>query len=223
MWADTPALVKGYDGFRAEAIALNPNYQPETVNTDGWDHTQTAWKTLFPGIVLVLCFLHTVLDIQQRCRRTKALWRKLTGKLWHVYQAPTKRQFAQRLRRLSEWAQVKVKQKTVRQKLLNLKAKSTQFQVAYDFPQAHRTSNMLDRLMNYQDRLLYNMQYFHGTQDSARLYLRSMALIWNFHPYSSRTKVNDSSRSSPFEDLNGFRYHNNWLRNLLIAGSMNGY
>lgn len=221
--ADTQALVNGYQGFWAEARALNPDYQPETVNTDGWEHTQAAWNTLFPGIAIVLCFLHTVLDIQQRCRRTKALWQKLTGKLWHVYQAPSKRQFAQRLRRLSEWAEAKVKQKTVRQKLLNLKAKSTQFQVAYDFPEAPRTSNMLDRLMNYQDRLLYNMQYFHGTQDSARLYLRSMALIWNFHPYSSRTKVNGPSRSSRFEDLNGFRYHDNWLRNLLIAGAMNGY
>jgi hypothetical protein len=27
---------------------------------------------------------------------------------------------------------------------------------------------------------------------------------------------------SPFEDLNGFRYHDNWLRNLLIASSLNG-
>ena len=81
----------------------------------------------------------------------------------------------------------------------------------------------LDRLMNYQDRLLYNMQYFHGTLDSDRLHLRAMALLWNFHPYGSRTKFNNLSRSSPFKDLNGFRYHDNWLRNLLIAGSMNGY
>ncbi len=27
---------------------------------------------------------------------------------------------------------------------------------------------------------------------------------------------------SPFEDLNGFRYHDNWLRNFLIASSLNG-
>ncbi len=26
----------------------------------------------------------------------------------------------------------------------------------------------------------------------------------------------------PFEQLNGFRYHNNWVRNLLIASSLNG-
>lgn len=75
----------------------------------------------------------------------------------------------------------------------------------------------LDRLMNYQDRLLYNMQYFHPTKDSARLQLRAMALIWNFHPYGSKTKFNNPSRSSPFEHLNRFQYHDNWLDNLLIA------
>ncbi len=221
--ADTQALVKGYKHFRAEAIALNPDYQAETVNTDGWEHTQAAWNTLFPGVTIILCFLHLVLDIQQRCRRTKALWQKLTGKLWSVYKATTKRHFAQRLRRLREWAATHVNHKTVRQKLLNLRSKSAQFQMAYDFPNAYRTSNTLDRLMNYQDRLLYNMQYFHGTLDSARMHLRAMALLWNFHPYGSRTKTNAPNRFSPFEDLNGFRYHDNWLRNLLIAGSMNGY
>lgn len=165
----------------------------------------------------MLCWTYT-----SRCRRTKALWQKLTGKLWHVYKATTKRHFAQRLRRLGEWADVQLKQKTVRQKLLNLRVKSSKFQTAYDFPNAYRTSNTLDRLMNYQDRLLYNMQYFHGTLDSARLHLRAMALLWNFHPYASRTKFNHPSRSSPFKDLNGFQYHDNWLHNLLIASSMNG-
>lgn len=70
---------------------------------------------------------------------------------------------------------------------------------------------------------LNNIITFHGSEDSARLYLRAMALIWNFHPYGSRTKVNHPNRCSPFKDLNCFEYHENWLRNLLIAGSMNGY
>ncbi len=96
------------------------------------------------------------------------------------------------------------------------------FFVAYQFPQAHRTSNMVDRLMNHQDRLLYTMQYFHGDKKSARLYLRSMALLWNFHTLGARTRSECSARISPFTDLNGFRYHDNWLHNLLIASSMNG-
>ncbi len=95
--------------------------------------------------------------------------------------------------------------------------RAAQFKVAYQFPMAHRTSNMADRLMNHQDRLLYTMQYFHGDKESARLYLRSMALVWNFHPYGARTRSDCSERMSPFTDLNGFRYHDNWLHNLLVA------
>jgi len=66
------------------------------------------------------------------------------------------------------------------------------------------------------------MQYFHGSEAAARLYLRAVVLIWNFHPYGKRTTATAPERCS-FKDLNGFEYHDNWLRNLLIAGSMNGY
>jgi hypothetical protein len=95
--------------------------------------------------------------------------------------------------------------------------------VAYDFPQGYRTSNALDRLMNHQDSYIYGMKYFHGNIQSACIQMRAMALLWNFHPYGQRTKQGHPERSSPFAKLNGFVYHENWLHNLLIAGSMNGY
>lgn len=221
--ASADDLKEGYETFQQEALQLNPAYRPVTFNTDGWDATQQVLKALFPGIILVGCFLHVVLGIQRHCRRAKTLFTQVTDKLWRVYRAQTKRQFAQRLRRLKEWAYKKVENEKVQQKLLNLEAKADSLKVAYEFPEAYRTSNALDRLMNYQDRLLYNMQYFHGTWQSARLQLRAMALIWNFHPYGRRTRSKDPDRSSPFGELNGFSYHENWLRNLLIAGSMNGY
>jgi len=196
--AKTTDLVKGYGTFRQEAQNLKPDYQPETVNTDGWDQTQLAWQQLFPGVAIILCFLHSILDIQKRCRKDKVLWKKVTGRLWHIYKAPSKRHFGQRLRRVREWAKQ------------NIKTSKTIF-------------NRLISLMNYQDRLLFNMQRFHGSEEAARRYLRAMALIWNFHPYGRRTITSSPDRHTPFKDLNGFEYHDNWLRNLLIAGSMNGY
>ena len=222
--AGTKDLIEGYGSFRTEALNLKPDYQPQTVNTDGWQETQNAWKQLFPAITVILCFLHSVLGIQQYLRRTQTLWSQITDKLWNLYQSTSQRQFAQRLRRLLEWATPqRVESERARDKLHKLKAKAPQFQVAYAFPDAHRTSNALDRLMNHQDRYLYAMQYFHGTFKSARLQLRALALLWNFHPYTRRTKSANPERSSPFGELNGFVYHNNWLHNLLIAGSMNGY
>ena len=62
--ADTETLPQGYQGFQAEAQQLHPDYAPQTVNTEGWNPTQAAWKTLFPSIPLVVCCLHAVLAIQ---------------------------------------------------------------------------------------------------------------------------------------------------------------
>jgi hypothetical protein len=110
----------------------------------------------------------------------------------------------------------------VRQKLLSLKAKAPQFRVTVELPAAARTSHQVDRLINYQDRLLDAMQYFHGTLDAATQALSAMAMLWNFHPYCRKVQALEPHSMSPFEDLNGFRYHDHWLRNRLIASALNG-
>lgn len=221
--AGTSALTSSYGEFKQEALELSPSYSPQTVNTDGWDATQNAWKKLFPAITIILCFLHAWLKLRDRFKRSKELLGTIGEKIWHVYHSKTKAQFSQRIRRLREWTKSRFRRKSLlKEKLLALCDKAPQFKMAFDFPSAYRTSNMVDRLMNYQDRILYAMQYFHGTQQSARLYARSMALLWNFHPYSTRTRSKYPNRFSPFEDLNGFRYHDNWLHNFLVAASMGG-
>jgi len=220
--AGATALTQAYGVFHKEAKALNPEYSPKTVNTDGWDGTRIAGQTLFPGITLILCFLHTVLGVQQRCRRETSLVKQVSEKLWHLFHSENPAQFSQRLRRIHEWALTHVTHETVRQKLLALKGKAVGFRLRFIFPEAYRTSNQVDRLMNIQDRLLYQMQYFHGTQKSANLALRAMALLWNFHPYCQKIQGDCPFTLSPFRDLNGFAYHNHWLRNLLIASSLNG-
>jgi len=82
---------------------------------------------------------------------------------------------------------------------------------------------MVDRLMKFMDRAFIMAQYFHGTQVSAELRVRSLALLWNFCPSSPETVARHGGKRSPAERLNGKRYADNWLENLLISGSMNGY
>ena len=89
MDAGADALIQAYGVFRTEAQALIPDYSPETVNTDGWEATQIAWRKLFPSITLILCFLHTVLAVQQRCRREPTLFKQVTEKLWHLFHSET--------------------------------------------------------------------------------------------------------------------------------------
>jgi len=84
---------------------------------------------------------------------------------------------------------------------------------------------MLDRLMRFQDRRLEHTQQFHGSIDSAINAMRAHALLINFCPYDDRTLFNHKTADflSPFERINGFRYRDNWLENLLVASSMRGY
>ena len=221
--ASTAALRCAYQEFVQEAQTLQPGYSPQTVNTDGWEATQQAWRMLFPTITLVSCFLHQVLKLRRGgCRRLPELFNQLSQRLWQVYHAPSKAHFSQRMRRFYEWSKTQVSLEALQLRIRRLWQQADRFSLAYDHPGAYRTSAHLDRLMNYQDRLLYAMQYFHGTHSSARLYLRAMALLWNFHPYGTRTRACCPERHSPFADLNGFCYHHNWLHNLLISSSMNG-
>ncbi|UBF24131.1 hypothetical protein K9N68_39615 (plasmid) [Kovacikia minuta CCNUW1] len=220
--AGSEALQEAYRVFAQEARELDSHYSPQTLNTDGWEATQNAWRGLFAGVNLILCFLHSVLAIGQRCRLQGELWQSLQDKLWNIYHAPDAAEFIERLRHLQAWAIGQNLPESVMTKILNLSVKASHFTLAYQFPEAHRTSNMLDRLMNYQDRVLFAMQYFHGYQDSANLTLRAMAMLWNFHPYGRRSQSNATDTVSPFEELNGFYYHHNWLRNFLTASSING-
>ena len=82
---------------------------------------------------------------------------------------------------------------------------------------------MLDRLMKFQDRRLYATQHFHGTIQSANNQMRAQALLINFCPYSPIVIKKHKGWRSPFEKLHQFRYRDNWLENLLVASSLNGY
>ncbi len=219
--ADTGKLTNAYREFREEVPEVNPEYSPVTVNTDGWEPTRNAWKKLFPAVITVLCFLHAFLKIRDRCRRSGELLKLIGEKVRNACHSETVARFSQRIRRLREWA-IALESDSVRKAVLNLCGRASEFKTPFQEPGSHRTSNMADRLMNYQDRILYSMQYLHGTTESARLSLRSMALIWNFHPYGKRAKNKNPELISPFCGINKFSYHENWLQNMLVAGSMGG-
>ncbi|MEM1348111.1 MAG: hypothetical protein AAGI01_06130, partial [Myxococcota bacterium] len=80
--------------------------------------------------------------------------------------------------------------------------------------------NMVDRVMCIQARHLSAQRHMRGSMETAQVTVRAHANIWNFHEYSARTrrKPGNQERHSPFHDINGFCYADNWLENLLIAG-----
>jgi hypothetical protein len=220
--ASAEDLTVAYGEFAREAQRIDPDYAPQSVCCDGWEATQQAWLALFAKITIIRCFLHLVLKIKHRCKRDKALWAELKERAWNAYHASTRPQFAQRLRRLREWATDSLPAGALREAVLALCLKRAECAVAYDFPTAYRTSNTVDRLMDHQDRCLYARKYLRGSIRHATKVVRAHALLWNFHPYGARTRRANPARTSPAVEINGFQYHKNWLHNLLIAASLGG-
>jgi hypothetical protein len=221
--ADAESLTTGYGVFADEARNVDPDYQPSTVNTDGWASTSLAWTTLFPNITIIFCFLHAFIKIRERGKKLGSLFSQISTDVWNAYHASTKQAFSQRLRRLREWAEINMDQGIVRDKVLALCNKSLIFAKAYNHHGAYRTSNMVDRLMRRMDRFLFNRQYFHRSLAAAELSIRAWAILHNFKPYSPRTIGKRTDGKCAAERLNGFRYSDDWLENLRISSSMGGY
>ncbi len=222
--AGEAALKDAYHIFKGEAQNLKPEYTPRTVNIDGWKATQNAWTYLFPTIVIIYCFLHVFIKIRDRAKKKyKELFETAASKLWDCYDAENKQSFSQRIRRLLDWCNKNEAPSVILNPIKKLRENIAGYKVSYDYPGAHRTSNMVDRLMQRMDRHLYSTQYFHGSMEVAELSIRGWVLIQNFAPYNPATVKEHNGYRSPAERLNQYRYHENWLQNLLISASLGGY
>ena len=211
-------LEQAYGVFAAEARDVDPQYAPETVNTDGWAATRNAFQTLFPLIALVLCFLHGFLKIRDRCRKARELHRRV----WDVYRAATVEQFRRLMNELKEWCATQTWTAPVLETLTKLWNKTEAYAEAYAHPGCHRTSNAVDRPMNRLCRLMYANRGLHGHQGSSELRLRGWALLLNFRPYAPRSNQ-PRPYDSPAHRLNGKRYHEHWLHNLMVSTSLMGF
>jgi hypothetical protein len=220
--AGTDDLKAAYAVFKAEARDVTPRYAPKTVSTDGWKGTQAAWKSLFPRVVILLCFLHGWLKIRDRAKHLKDQFTEVSRQVWEAYHAPDRRGFGQRLRRLREWAGGHLSG-VVLETVLDLCRKGRRFAVAYRHPGGHRTSNMLDRQMRGMNRYFDHGQHLHGSLGACRLHCRAWALLSNFAPWHPATTCENQGWRCPAERLNQHRYHDSWLQNLLISASLGGY
>lgn len=215
-------LKEAYGVFKKEAKHLDPQYAPKTVNTDRWSGTIGAWSALFPMIVLIRCFLHAWLRIRERGKKRENFF-ELGEKVWAVYYSETHRIMSQRIRRLRDWA-MKHLNGVVQEKTLDLCEKQSEWSLWYDehCENAYTTSNALGRLMRSQNRYFERGQHFHGDLKSANLRSRAWAILHNDWPWSPESVTKNEGASCPAERLNGKRYADCWLENLLVAASLAG-
>jgi hypothetical protein len=220
--ADEPSLTDAYGVFKQEAQALDQDYEPKTVNTDGFKATRNAWTALFAQSVLILCFLHGFIRIRERARRL-TIFPELAQRVWRAYCQESYEAFIDKVTVLQLWALHNCETLTKHpfEAVMKLCGRAYDYAVAYHHPGCLRTSNMLDRLMQKMDRYLFMMRYFHGHLASAERGIRAWALAQNFLPYCSRSKQREHF-VSPAHRLNGMLYRDNWLENLLVAASLGG-
>jgi len=215
--ADEEHLTDAYGQFSQESRDVNPQYAPKTVNTDGWVATRNAFRVLFSTIVPVLCFLHGFLKIRDRCRKA----RELHDRVWDVYRATTASDFRQRMARFRAWCQQGNWPKAVLEMVAKLWNRESDYVVSYTHPGCHRTSNLVDRLMNRLTRFLYAGRGLHGHQSSCERRLRGWALLQNFRPFAPRSGERRQYQS-PAHRLNQKQYHVHWLHNLQVCTSLAG-
>jgi hypothetical protein len=220
--ADEASLKKSYGVFKDEAQALCKDYEPQSVNTDGFKSTIKAWRTLFMQTVLIRCFLHAFLNLRKQAKRLR-LFDDLADRVWDAYHQDSYEAFIDKITVLQFWTLGKQEEVTERcvEAVMKLSAHAHDYALAYKHPNCQRTSNMCDRLMQKMDRYLFMMRYFHGHLHSAELNIRAWALAQNFLPYCSRSKQRQLF-ISPAHKLNASVYRLNWLENLLVSASLGG-
>jgi hypothetical protein len=216
--ADDVHLREAYGVFAAEARDVDPEYAPATVNTDGGAATRHAFQALVPAIAVVLCFLHGFLKVRERCRKARERHRRV----WEVDRAATAAEFRRLRGELQRWCATQTWTAAVGAMLEKLWGKTEAYVVAYDHPGCQRTSNAVDRPMNRLCRLMSAGRGLHGHQGASELRLRGWALLRNFRP-SARRSNRPRSHDSPAHRLNGKRYHEHWLHNLMASTSLMGF
>ena len=220
--AGTGDLQAAYGVFKAEAQDAQPGYAPETVSVDGWASTHQAWLLLFPLVALLRCFLHGWLNVRSR-GKLNGSFGELSEKAWHAYHAEGRRSFAQRMRRLWEWAKANVSGAWLLEQVGKMCGRAKEYAKAYEHPGGHRTSNMLDRVMRGMNRYFDHGQHLHGGVEACGRHVRAWALLSNYRPWHPASARANGGRRCPAERLNQHRYHEDWLQNLLASASLGGY
>ena len=222
--ADSAGLEEGYGVFKAEAQSVKTNYAPKTVNTDGWAATNAAWRKLFPTVITLLCYLHAFIKIRSRCKRLGDVFDEIKMHVWDIYHADSKHDFMVQVGNFETWLESKRSDLSGNAvgAIEKLCKRAEKFALAYEHPMGHRTSNMLDRQMELMARWLSGGRHYHGNLQSAELRIRSWALLHNFRPFCPRANVSKNFNCRAHK-LNGFVYRDNWLENLLVATSNQGF
>jgi hypothetical protein len=208
--------------FAEEAEDARPGYAPETVSADGRAAAHQARRALFPSVVILRGSPRGWPAL--RCRgKLNPMFAGLSRRCRAALAAPCRRSFAQRMRRLWEWAEANVEGSWLSAGLKRVCGRAGEYGGACRHPGGHRTSNMPDRAMRPLREYPHGGLHLHGSAGAAGLRARAWALLANFRPWHPATARANPDARCPAERLAGRRYHDDWLQNLLVSASLAGF
>ena len=117
-----PAIAQYLETVNQQLLTLqlasaDDPYAPTTVTTDGWEQSRDAWRKLSPNSHLLECRWHGLKRISSSLEDyqlanpevTEDTLHKLKQQIEHLWEAPSRAKFSQRLRRLREtWGEDKI-------------------------------------------------------------------------------------------------------------------
>ncbi len=184
-----PAIENFLAGVNEGLPKLNsaPEYAPQSVTTDGWEPVQKAWKVKIPGVHLLECRWHGRKRINSSLRDFKLKHpdlsseklQQLKKKIHHLWIAPSRTAYSQRLRRLREaWGDDKI----LSRRFEILKQKRCLFTEYLNNPQASAVLAPLDRSLRFLDEKLKNFGSF-GAQERINPTLNAWAIVNNMRQF----------------------------------------
>jgi len=147
-------------------------------------------NSLRPSSFVLCLVLKNLIPIQlNQCPNRSSFKMRIAikSKVWDTYHAADAKTFMENINAFQIWAKDTLPDGTALDAILKLCGKSPKFLLAYEYPSACRTSNlvlsvaerMVDRHINAMDRYLDSCQYYHGHLMSAEYSIRAWALLHN--------------------------------------------
>jgi hypothetical protein len=217
------AFEASYGQFQQTSQALDPDYQPEGILTDGFESTRKSLRNLFPSTALGNCLRHATHRVGSKLKSvTQTVRETFSQQFYDLFEERTElkenkvRSVGQKLRHFTRKVTDVAGQENGERIRQWIARKKQGWYVLLRDPQLPAISTLLDQAHNALDRKLFMMKGFHHPHGNQRQFLIGLAFLYNFVPYQRRAK-NAGKCGVAVEG--GILPSDDWLLNLQILTS----
>lgn len=217
------AFEASYGQFQQSTQALDPDYQPQGILTDGFESTRKSLRNLFPSTPLGNCLRHATNRVGSKLKSvTQTVRETFSQQFYDLFEGRTEpkenkvRSLGQKLRYFAQKVSQLAGQENGERIHQWIGRKKEGWYVLFRDPHLPASSTLLDQAHNALDRKLFMMKGFHHPEGSQPQFLTGLASLYNLVPYQRRAKNADKCG---VEVEGGTLPTSDWLLNLQILTS----